>query len=124
MTSVSELNDILILNKYVVIKYSADICKPCKEIMPEYEKLKEDYGNHPNHLAECVKFVEIDYKNMSKELLNDDIFGIKKIPNIKTFIEGTKVCDVIGLEAVKKTRECLEFERHPFSKYRNEKNSE
>jgi thiol-disulfide isomerase/thioredoxin len=102
MLSISDLNSQLIKHKIVVIKYSANFCEPCQKIKPQYEELKEARLD--------TKFIEIDYNDMDKELLNDEIFGIKKIPCIKTFIEATKIGDFIGLDCVKNTKKVLDFE--------------
>jgi thioredoxin 1 len=102
MTTVGELNSQLVKHKIVVIKYGASFCSPCKLIKPEFEELKESRLD--------VKFIEIDYNDMNPALLNDEIFGIKKIPCIKTFIEGTKVSDVIGINCVVETKKTLDFE--------------
>ena len=102
MTTVGDLNSQLIKHKIVVIKYGADFCQPCQKIKPAYEELKESRLD--------TKFIEIDYNDMDTELLSDDVFGIKKIPCIKTFIEATKIGDFIGLECVVNTKKVLEFE--------------
>jgi len=100
--TVGELNSQLVKHKIVVIKYGASFCSPCKIIKPEFEALKEARLD--------IKFIEIDYSEMNPELLNDDVFGIKKIPCIKTFVEGTKVGEFIGLDSVVNTKKVLEFE--------------
>jgi thiol-disulfide isomerase/thioredoxin len=62
---------------FVVIKYSTEWCRPCKAIMPEFEKLAKEYPH--------VYFLDVDIENEVFEDL-DDLKDIRGVPTFKFFI--------------------------------------
>lgn len=55
-----------------VIKFSASWCCRCRQIKPEWDKLKETYPQ--------VEFVEIDCDNCSQQIIDE--YCVKELPTI------------------------------------------
>ena len=54
--NVSQLEELLSKNEYVVVKFSAEWCGPCKRIYPLYEK----HSNNEKYTSVCFLHVDVD----------------------------------------------------------------
>ena len=54
--NVSQLEELLSKNEYVVVKFSAEWCGPCKRIHPLYEK----HSNSEKYTSVCFVHVDVD----------------------------------------------------------------
>jgi thioredoxin 1 len=54
--NISQLEELLIKHEYVVVKFSAEWCGPCKRIHPVYEKL----SNYEKYTSVCFLHVDVD----------------------------------------------------------------
>ena len=66
-------------NKYLIVDFYADWCKPCKEFEPTFEKYRAEYPS--------FNFLKVNVDE------NDDIaaeYNVVKVPTIIFFIEGTE----------------------------------
>lgn len=74
-------------NDFVVIKYGAEWCGPCKEISPILIDLAKKYPN--------VYFLDVDIEN--EDILDhSDLDDVKKIPHIKFFLNGELKREIVG----------------------------
>lgn len=72
---------------FIVIKYGAEWCGPCKEISPILIELAQ---KHPH-----VYFLDVDVDN--EEIADhEDINDMKKIPHIKFFLNNELKREIIG----------------------------
>lgn len=72
---------------FVVIKYGAEWCKPCKEISPVLIDLAKKHRH--------VYFLDVDVDN--EEISeHSDLTGVKKIPHIKFFVNQKLEREIIG----------------------------
>lgn len=92
--SESELNERLNNSQFVVLRFTADWCGPCKAIAPVVEKFAQNYSN--------VEFVEIDV-DLSTELASK--YKVTSMPTFVFFNGAKEVKRVVGADAegVKKT---------------------
>ena len=74
-------------NILLFINFKASWCKPCKEIKPLIEYLKEQYKN--------VMFYDIDIEDDEFESITN-YFNIKKIPSFIYYKNGTTCNSIIG----------------------------
>lgn len=74
VSNLEELENLLSDNEYVVVKFSADRCGPCKRIHPVYEKL----SNSEKYTSVCFLHVDVDEAR--------DICEKNNIEGIPTFI--------------------------------------
>ena len=54
--NVSQLDELLSKHEYVVVKFSAEWCSPCKRIHPVYEK----FSNTETYTLVCFVHVDVD----------------------------------------------------------------
>jgi thioredoxin 1 len=91
ITTKEQFSDILNKHRFVVLKFSAPWCGPCRVIAPKIVKLSEQYPN--------VKFFEVNADEAS-ELISQ--FNIAALPTIMVFredkvtatIQGAKMNDI------------------------------
>lgn len=82
---------------FVVVKYGAEWCGPCKKISPLLEELAEKYKN--------VYFLDVDVEteqNPDEEVAmidHDDFKNIRTIPHFKFFLGGELVREFHGADA-------------------------
>lgn len=72
---------------FVVVKYGASWCNPCKRLTPILEAL----ANEQKH----VYFVDVDVDNPEMEH-HEDLKNVKTIPHLKFFVNGVLEREVIG----------------------------
>lgn len=80
--NVNELKQVFNDNDYVVIKFGAEWCGPCKQIAPVLDELADKYQDH-------IKYVSIDVEE-SYELSAE--YKIRNVPTI-LFIKKGEVMD-------------------------------
>ncbi len=78
---------------FVVFKYGAEWCGPCKRLKPLFEKLSEE---HPDSY-----FVEVDVDN---ELDHKDLSNVRSIPHFKFFVDGELMNEFHGGDSDKLKR--------------------
>jgi thioredoxin 1 len=84
---------------YLVVKYSAEWCGPCKAIAKDYEDLATDYNAFVRFLH-----VDVDHKDFDDE---EDLQDIKGVPTFKIFKNSKKLDQFSGAD-VKKLRKLVE----------------
>jgi len=87
-----EHKKLLVSNKYVFIKYSANFCRPCKSpvLLQKYDSLKERQN-------EFVIFKEYIAEN------DEEIFeyeNISSVPSFKFYVDGELKFSEVGLEGL------------------------
>ena len=83
LESFSKQNETLLL----FISFKASWCKPCKEIKPFIDYLKEQYKN--------VNFYEIDIEDNEVESIPHS-FNIKKVPTFIYYKNGITCNSIVG----------------------------
>ena len=66
-------------NGLVVVKYGAEWCGPCRQIIPLVEKLAKQYTN--------VFFLDVDIDNQELSE-HSDLDNVRTIPHFKFFLDG------------------------------------
>lgn len=85
--STQEFNELVGLNKPVVLDFYADWCGPCQTLLPTVEKLAEEYD----------ETVEIRKVNVDQNQELASHFGVRSIPAL-FFIKDKKVVDrLVGM---------------------------
>ena len=79
-------------NDFIVIKYGAEWCGPCKEISPILEQLAKEYSN--------VYFVDVDIEN-EEIITHSDLDDIRTVPHIKFFLNGELKREIVGKDIEK-----------------------
>jgi thioredoxin 1 len=74
-------------NTLLFISFKASWCKPCKEIKPFIDYLKEQYKN--------VNFYDIDIEDEDVESITN-YFNIKKVPTFIYYKNGITCNSIIG----------------------------
>ena len=107
------LDEYLSTHDYVVIKFTANWCGPCKKMSPEIKKLANKYPD--------VHFIEIDVDQIEPEVMTK--YDVDAIPVILSLISADNVKDrvkdrVVGfhIEKLKKLVESLDTCRRKNSK--------
>ena len=77
-----ELKQVLDNNEYVVLKFGAEWCGPCKQIAPVLEQLADEYQDR-------IKYVSIDVEE-STEITAE--YKIRNVPTI-IFIKKSEIMD-------------------------------
>lgn len=77
-----ELKQVLDNNEYVVLKFGAEWCGPCKQIAPVLEQLADEYQDR-------IKYVSIDVEE-STEITAE--YKIRNVPTI-IFIKKGEIQD-------------------------------
>lgn len=77
-----ELKQVLDNNEYVVVKFGAEWCGPCKQIAPVLEQLADEYQDR-------IKYVSIDVEE-STEITAE--YKIRNVPTI-IFIKKGEIQD-------------------------------
>ena len=77
-----ELKQVLDNNEYVVLKFGAEWCGPCKQIAPVLEQLANEYQDR-------IKYVSIDVEE-STEITAE--YKIRNVPTI-IFIKKSEIMD-------------------------------
>lgn len=77
-----ELKQVLDNNEYVVLKFGAEWCGPCKQIAPVLEQLADEYQDR-------IKYVSIDVEE-STEITAE--YKIRNVPTI-IFIKKSEIQD-------------------------------
>ena len=81
----SEFNEIIAKNKYVIVDFFADWCGPCKVIGPIFEKLSVE-----NPDIVCLKVNVDEAPDISEKL------AISAMPTFKAFRDGANVNSLTG----------------------------
>ena len=78
----NDLNDVLANNEYVVIKFGATWCGPCKQISPVLEQLADEYQDK-------IKYLSLDAEESYEA---SAYYKIRNVPTI-LFIKKGEVMD-------------------------------
>jgi len=70
LTNENQLNELTQQYKYVIIKFSAEWCNPCKRIQPFYEKKSLEYSNI------CFTHVDVDLESVRNLCDNYNVEGM------------------------------------------------
>jgi thioredoxin 1 len=70
ISNYEDLIEIIKKNSKVVVDFYASWCNPCKRIMPEYEKMSDEFNK--------AKFVKVNIENLDEEELEH--LNIGKFP--------------------------------------------
>lgn len=81
----SEFNDIIAKNKYVIVDFFADWCGPCRVIAPLFEKLSTE---HPDIV--CLKVNVDEAQDICEKM------AISAMPTFKAFKDGSNVNTLTG----------------------------
>eukprot|EP01041_Mallomonas_annulata_P001058 gene1058-2068_t len=104
LSSEKEFNEVVESSKenglLHVIEYAKSLCKPCKRIAPEYEKMSETYDGK-------VLFFKVDSDNAPevKTIMKNQ--GIRSVPSFHLWQSGSKV-DSINGAFMEDLEECIE----------------
>lgn len=82
ISKINELDELCIKHKYVIVKFSAEWCGPCKRIHPLYEK----YSNTEKYTSVCFLHIDVDE---SRELC--DKLNINGMPTFILFEDGVEM---------------------------------
>lgn len=76
-------------NDFVVIKYGAEWCGPCKKLTPVMSQLAKEHDH--------VYFLDVDVEN-DEISEHPDLSNVGKIPHIKFFVDGKLEREIVGLD--------------------------
>ncbi len=88
INSKKEFDELITNNNYVVVKFYADWCGPCKMLSPVYKEVSEELKD--------MKLVEVNVDN------NQDIatqYNVQSIPTIIFIRDGKEVGKAMGFMA-------------------------
>ena len=74
---------------FVVIKYGAEWCGPCKKVIPVMEELARNYPS--------VYFLDVDVDN-GEISEHEDLKDVRTIPHFKFFVNGEKKREIVGVD--------------------------
>jgi thioredoxin 1 len=89
ITNLSQLEELFTKYQYIVVKFSAEWCDPCKRIHPVYEK----HSNDEKYSHVCFLHVDVDE---SRELCEN--YSIEKMPTFILFENGVEVSRFAGVK--------------------------
>ena len=89
--------EVLKSDKPVLIDFWAPWCGPCRAISPLVEQLAGEFGNK-------IKFVKC---NVDDNPISPGKYGIRSIPTLMFFKDGSVVDQVIGMVAKSKLEEVI-----------------
>lgn len=75
----------------VIVDFWAEFCGPCKVMKPTFEKVSKELMNE-SYGVELYTFDVLKYQDYAVEL------GIRAVPTIKSFKNGTEVYSKSGLQ--------------------------
>jgi thioredoxin 1 len=86
-----------------VVKFTADWCKPCRELSPIFEEMVEVYPH--------IKFISVDVDAASKKLVKEQ--EVKSIPMVKFYHNGVldDQLTIIGFNLVGLTKHVQQLNR-------------
>ncbi|GAG56127.1 unnamed protein product, partial [marine sediment metagenome] len=74
---------------FVVIKYGAEWCRPCKTVSPVLDELAKEHRH--------VYFLDVDIEN--EEISeHEDLEGVRTIPHVKFFVDGEMKREIVGVD--------------------------
>lgn len=82
VTNVSQLEELFIQHEYVVVKFSAEWCGPCKRIHPLYERL----SNTEKYNSVCFLHIDVDEV---RDIC--DKYNVEGMPTFILFHKGEEV---------------------------------
>jgi len=84
LQSITEFDELLATQKYLLIDYSAEWCGPCNRLKPLLDSLQ---GFYPN-----VTFIRIDV-DTHQELA--ELHQIRSIPTVMFYVDGTLQQEIV-----------------------------
>eukprot|EP00555_Chaetoceros_dichaeta_P010078 CAMPEP_0198264560 /NCGR_PEP_ID=MMETSP1447-20131203/16222_1 /TAXON_ID=420782 /ORGANISM="Chaetoceros dichaeta, Strain CCMP1751" /LENGTH=179 /DNA_ID=CAMNT_0043953543 /DNA_START=142 /DNA_END=681 /DNA_ORIENTATION=+ len=94
ITTVEEYRTILSSNKIVFVKFTAEWCKPCKNIHPFYSKIATTYSSDKKK----IKFVVVDVDELEEVAAE---CSIAMMPTFWAFQNGKRVTKYAGSDKEK-----------------------
>ncbi|MBF8437916.1 thioredoxin [Halanaerobiaceae bacterium Z-7014] len=79
-------SEVLESDGIVVVDFWSESCDPCKELMPEVEKLAEEYGDK-------AKFAKLNIKGNRRLAMKQQVMGL---PSIVFYVDGEKTEHLSG----------------------------
>lgn len=95
ITTVDEFNELVSENDYVLIKFFATWCGPCKKLQQNIEIIEKEFPD--------VVVVGIDVDDADDELLES--FDIKNVPFLVYYNDAMEVHSTLGMQTVEQLRE-------------------
>ena len=90
--------EVLKNNGLVLVDFFAPWCGPCVQLSPNLEKLASDMNS-------IVKIVKINVDENNKY---SSEYGVRSIPNLILFKNGSKVDEMVGFKTVEQLKEFIE----------------
>ncbi|ORX91002.1 thioredoxine 2 [Basidiobolus meristosporus CBS 931.73] len=88
--SVSEFEELLKSDKYVIVDFFATWCGPCKMIAPKFEKLAGDFPN--------AIFAKVDVDELPDIAASA---SVRSMPTFHIYKDGQKVDVIVGANPTK-----------------------
>ena len=82
--------EVLAYDGFVAVDFLSESCEPCKNLLPEFEKLALKY-------EEKIKFCKLDTTKCKRLAINQKVLGL---PTIAIYKDGEKVDEVTKEDAV------------------------
>ncbi len=79
MTTQEDWDQLLLQNEWVMVKFTAQWCKPCHAIQPCYEQLAQQYTNN-NKRKDSIAFVVVDVDEL------EDVASLYQVAMMPTFV--------------------------------------
>jgi thioredoxin 1 len=83
--------------KLTVIDFYSQMCAPCKQSKPKFEKWADDYINSA--------FAEMEYTFDNRQFLRG--MGIMQVPTFQVYRDGEKILEIIGNRQLKEIEDML-----------------